>query len=185
VTPGRRRFAGLALLGVVVGVALLAWSQPWFVLTLDVEHVARGDVASPALPPLALATLAAGAALALAGAVFRRILAVLIALLGVCVLAVSILSLSDPVAASMTVVSDATGIVGEGAADLVQAVAVTGWPWVAVGAGIAQILVALGILVSAGSWPAQSRRYSSSRVAAGEPWDALSDGADPTADDPR
>ena len=70
-------------------------------------------IAGGALLPLALASLALVAALALAGPFFRVVLGVLDALLGVCVVAVSVWALSDPVRASLPVLVDATGLTGD------------------------------------------------------------------------
>ena len=72
-----------------------------------------GAVAGGALLPLALASLALVAALALAGPFFRVVLGVLDALLGVCVVAVVVWALSDPVRASLPVLVDATGVTGD------------------------------------------------------------------------
>ena len=81
--PVSRRAKYLTLLALVVGsgLTLLASTQPWFVVHLtDVgEHSATisvaGSAAAPALTALSLAGLALAAALAIAGPVFRLVLA--------------------------------------------------------------------------------------------------------------
>ncbi|HEX7835487.1 MAG TPA: Trp biosynthesis-associated membrane protein, partial [Pseudolysinimonas sp.] len=104
------------MLAIVAEAALvsLAWSQTWCLLRLSgAELPVPGAVAGGALLPIALASLTLVLALALAGPVFRVILGVLDASLGVCVVAVAGWSLSDPVRASLPVLVDATGLTGE------------------------------------------------------------------------
>lgn len=123
-------------------------------LALPIALAGIGAGAEPGLGALALATAAGGFAMLLAGPVFRITLAVLLALLGLCVLLVAIATLG---AGSLAV----AGIV----------------------AGALQIAVGLGIALTARRWPASGSRYSRTRVA-GDPasdWDALSSGDDPTA----
>jgi hypothetical protein len=127
-------------------VALLALAVP-MVLTA----VAVG--ASPAFGALTLAAAAAGLAMLLAGPVFRSILAVLIALLGVCVILVAVFG---------------------SAIDALVVVAIIG--------GTLQVVVAGWVTITARRWPAATSRYSRSRLD-GDPasdWDALSAGDDPT-----
>ena len=72
------RCASISLAAIVAEAALvlLAWSQTWFLLRLSRRRAARrrDSVAGGALLPLALASLALVAALALAGPVFRVVL---------------------------------------------------------------------------------------------------------------
>jgi len=182
-----------ALLG---GLVLLAWSQPWFTLTLVAGSgdgdaiVAGGDVAASGLVPLALTTLALVAALALAGPVFRVVLGVLESLIGACIVAVALVALSDPIAASASAVTESTGVTGhESVAALVAEVAVTAWPAVAAVLGAVVVLVGAFVTVTARRWPVSGRKYSRTRIepeatdAPSDPiaeWDALSDGDDPT-----
>ncbi|PZQ91566.1 MAG: hypothetical protein DI534_00870 [Leifsonia xyli] len=194
-TAARRR--GMLLGGTVLLAALvfLAWSQPWFTIQLSATSGApgplevRGDVAAAALAPLALAVLAIVAALALAGPVFRVVFGVLEALLGACIIAVTFVALGDPVVASASAVTEATGITGtESVAALVRSVAVSGWPVVAIVAGALVAVVGVLVVVTAPRWPVSGRRYSRTRMApaasdALDPvaeWDALSEGDDPT-----
>ena len=193
------RLRGLLLVATVVvaGLALLAWSQSWFTLQLGASAgdpqplEVRGDVAAGALAPLALAVLAIVAALALAGPGFRTVFGALEALLGVCVILVAVVSLGDPVAASAHAVTDATGIAGaDSVAALVDTVAVTVWPAVAILAGALTVVVGAFIAASARRWPVSGRKYSRTRTVAADAaagsgdavseWDALSEGDDPT-----
>lgn len=134
-TPSRLRL--LALLGLAVPIVLTAIAAP----------------TSAGFGALALAAAAAGLAMLLAGPVFRVILAVLIALLGVCVVLV--------------------GVFTEPPGGLVI---------VAIVGGVIQVLLAGWVSMTARLWPAAAARYSRSRVE-GDPatdWDALSAGDDPT-----
>lgn len=134
-TPSRLRLVGLLALAVPI------------ILT------AAGAPADAAFGALALASAAAGFAMLLAGPVLRTILAILAALLGLCVVLV--------------------GIFGP-AVDAAVVAAIVG--------GALQSLVAVWIATTARRWPSAASRYSRSRVA-GDPagdWDALSAGDDPT-----
>lgn len=183
-TPSRLRLLSMLAILVAAGVAALSWSQTWYVLTISgSEYPIPGSVAGGVLLPLVLASLCLLAALALAGPVFRVILSVLQALLGVCVVVVTVYSLSDPFEASRPVVTDATGLTGE---ELSYGLDVTLWPWIGLAGGILMILVGLALAVTVRAWPVSGRKYSRTRMAPedGDPiqdWDALSEGDDPTA----
>lgn len=196
-TGSRLRGVLLGATAVLGALVLLAWSQPWFTLSLaagsgDGEPlIVRGDIAASGLVPLALTTLALVAALAIAGPVFRIVLGVLEALIGGCIIAVSVVAISDPVAASSAAVTELTGVSGQDSvAALVEEVSTSLWPAVAVVLGAAVVLVGSFVAVTAPRWPASGRKYNRTRTApvddaaAVDPvaeWDALSDGDDPTA----
>lgn len=129
----------LSLLGLAVPIVLVA--------------IAAGD--SPAFGALALAAAAGGFAMLLAGPVFRVVLSVLIALLGLCVVLVA-------------VVTPETGSL--------ELLALVG--------GILLALVAVGVAITARRWPASGSRYSRSRLEgdSASAWDSLSAGDDPTDD---
>lgn len=134
-TPSRLRLIALLSLAVPIAVTALAAGS------------------SAAFGALALAAAAAGLAMLLAGPVFRVVLAVLIALLGACVVLVAVL---DPALQTPVVIA----IVG----------------------GALQVLVAGWVATTARHWPAPASRYSRMRLE-GDPasdWDALSAGDDPT-----
>lgn len=197
-TPARLRGMLLGATAVLAALVFLAWSQPWFTLTVDSSAgepellVIRGDVACSALAPLALVVLALVAAFALAGPVLRRVFGVLEMLLGVCVILVTTVSLDDPLTVVSHAVTDATGIAGADAvAALVTDMTTSFWPTFAIVAGALIIVVGLFVAATASRWPvARSRKYSRTRMAAadGTPasddavaeWDALSEGNDPT-----
>jgi hypothetical protein len=175
----QRRLKTLLLVTAVLANALIlaAWTQSWLSISLvgvgphsgalDVV----GSVAAPALSALALAGLALVAALAIAGPVFRIILGVLEAVIGVCV-AIS----------AITVLNHST-------VDLVAATSLTAWPAVALALGIILGLAGLATAVTHRMWPGPSRKYQAVRFTQVESapsadpvgaWDDLSRGDDPT-----
>lgn len=188
-TPGRLRLISMAAIVLAAAIVALSWSQPWYTLRLSgAEYPVGGDVAGGALGPLALASLCVVLALGLAGPVFRIILAVLDALLGVCVVVVAAWSLSDPVRASLPALQQATGLTADEQAFVQQigSTVATAWPYVGLAGGILMILVALGVAVTSRAWPVSGRKYTRTRAVTpeGDPiqdWDALSEGDDPTA----
>jgi hypothetical protein len=188
VTPSRLRLLSMAAIVVVAGLTALCWSQTWYVLRLaDAEHAVGGGVAGGALGPLALASVCIVLALGLAGPVFRVILAVLEALLGVCVVVVTAWSLGDPVRASLPALVEATGFTADERAfrDQLTAIETTLWPWLGLAAGILMILTGLAIAITARAWPVSGGRYTRTRAVSADAdpvqdWDALSDGDDPT-----
>ncbi len=187
-TPGRLRLASMAAIVVEAALVSLAWSQTWFLLRLSgVELAVPGSIAGGALLPLALASLALVAALALAGPFFRVVLGVLDALLGVCVVVVTVWALSDPVRASLPVLVDETGFTTDEQAflDEIASAVTTAWPYVGLAAGVVMILTGLGIAVTSRGWPTSGEKYTRTRTATPDgtaihDWDALSEGDDPT-----
>lgn len=191
-----RKFWVLAAIALTGALALVASTQAWVVLTLvpgaaaTSTLVVTGHDLNASLSPVAVAVLASALALTIAGPVFRRLLAVVVALLGAGVAAIAVGVLGAPVAASASALAELTGILGDAQSTLVRSSAVSVWPAVTVGLGA--LLVALGIwvLIVAGRWQRSGRRYESSSRAAspqadGEPdriadWELLSDGEDPS-----
>lgn len=209
-TPRRVRLLALLAPAVVAALALLAWTQPWVSATIESGPVvtAAGDVAAPALPALSLAALALVAALALAGPAFRIVLGALLALLGTAITTSAALALGDPIGAASAAVTEVSGVDGDASVrSIVESAALTGWPSLALAAGILAILAGVGIALTARRWPERVRKYDAVRTVAvdGTPsserpvavdaaddgssarsdrldaWDALSDGRDPTA----
>jgi uncharacterized membrane protein (TIGR02234 family) len=164
---GRRvKYSTMLLLVVGSGLALLAATQPWFTIRLTdtAEHATTvtvaGSVAAPALTALALAGLALTAALAIAGPVFRIVLALLGVLLGVSVLVSAITALSDAVRASASAITTATGVAGDASIrHLVHTVETAFWPWLAVVAGVLIVLASAAVVVFSRVWPGPSRKY--------------------------
>jgi len=190
VTGGRLKLISLVGIAALAALLFADWSQTWFTLTVQGKPFpVSGQVAGGALSALALASLALIAALAIAGRFFRPILGVLLALLGVCVIAVSAFAISNPVVAATSAITKATGVAGTQSVDrLVTATSLTAWPVVAIVLGVLMTLLGLAIAPTARSWPDSGRKYSRSRLTASDPdaqdpvleWDALSEGDDPT-----
>ena len=187
-TPGRVRLLSMAAIVVAAGIAALAWSQTWYTFVSAADDVVvGGDVAGGALLPLALASLALVAALAIAGPFFRVVLGVLDALLGVCVVVVAAWSLSDPVRASVQALTQTTGVENlEPLREITEHTGTTMWPVVGLIGGMLMMLTGLAVALTSRAWPASGGRYTRSRVETPEgdavnDWDALSEGDDPTA----
>ncbi|GIT80325.1 hypothetical protein LLS1_19940 [Leifsonia sp. LS1] len=163
-----RRSKYVTLLALVAGsgLALLAATQTWFGVHLtDVaRHVSvlsvPGSTAAPALTALALAGLALTAALAIAGPVFRIVLALLGVLLGVSVLISAGTALGDALRASSSAITTATGVAGTASVRrLVDQVDVQFWPWLAVVGGALIVLASAAVVVLSRLWPGPSRKY--------------------------
>jgi hypothetical protein len=119
---------------VIAILTLVSWTQVWFAVVLSdgAQLEVAGEVAAPALSALALASLVLVGALAIAGPFFRLVFGVLEALIGVAVLFSAILAVGDPVAASGSAISTATGVAGdESVASLVTSIDGSVWPWIA------------------------------------------------------
>ncbi|MET4780227.1 Trp biosynthesis-associated membrane protein [Glaciihabitans sp. UYNi722] len=194
---GSRRLKNISLLGAIVlsGLTLLSWTSQWFTLTLGGSEkghaplTVTGEAAAPGLVALALAGLALVAALAIAGPVFRAVLGVVQVLIGFTVGLSSILAIGDPIAASTSVVTAATGVSGkESVARLVASYTQTAWPWLAAIIGLLTLALGIFVLVTSRHWPGSSRRYQPAGSEPAEPganpvsdWDTLSGGSDPTS----
>lgn len=189
----RARLLLIAGLGLAGALALVAATQPWasFQLALGAaaqDHLSvTGQEFNQSLSPLALAVLAAGLALTIAGKVFRRVLGVVIALLGAGIGAVAIGVLIDPAAAAIARVTQLTGLAGGSAQQAVTSTALTAWPIVAAILGAVVLLLGIAVLLVSGRWAAAGRKYETAakREPSDEPdriadWDALSDGDDPS-----
>ena len=189
-TPRRLKHASI-LAGIALSaLTLLAWTQRWYVITLETGQslAVDGDVAAPALTALALSGLALAAALAIAGGFFRVVLGLLQASLGALIITSAAIAIADPVVASERAIPDETGVAGrESIANLVSVVAASLWPYATLALGILLTVLGLAIVASSRRWPESSRKYSATtleneageRSAVGD-WDALSDGRDPS-----
>lgn len=200
----RRIKSIIMLVGVVLGaLTLLAWTQDWFVVTLVSATAGRsvpigGDIAGGGLAALGLAGLALVGALSIAGRVFRAVLGVLEALIGLTVTVSAVTAIADPVHASASAITTSTGIAGHSSVEsLVASASATFWPGFAAVVGIATVVLGVIVVITGRSWPASSRKYQAVGVAAvsSDPdqpesaptpdsvadWDALSDGSDPTS----
>lgn len=192
----RRSKSILLLLSLALAaLALMSWTQSWFTVVLSDPGSAHpslsvaGDVTAPALSALALASLAATGALAIAGAVFRMILSALQLLLGASITLSAVLAISAPVTAVAPAVTTTTGVTGDGpVAAMIGSITASAWPFVAVACGVLIAGSALVVLVTGRWWPNSGRKYQPVRFDNAEPggsaisdWDSLSGGGDPTS----
>ncbi len=194
-TGARRKVTSLLAIAVLAALVFTAWSQPWFTLTVQQKPFpVAGSIAGSALAPIALASLALVAALAIAGRFFRFVLAVLLALLGVCVIVVSAFAIAEPVVSATSAITKATGVAGASSvAGLVTGSTMTAWPIVAVVLGAVVSVLGIVLAPTSATWPESGRKYTRSRLVAADgavadeverdavqEWDALSEGDDPT-----
>lgn len=193
-----RRLKSLSILAVLVisGLVFLTWTRAWFVFTVTAGQTdgviveATGETAAPALAALGLAGLAAGAALSIAGRLFRVILGSLTVLIGASVVLSATLALLDPIGTSASAVSTATGVAGsESVTGAVEAVETSPWPALAIVVGALLALAGVFVVLTARRWPGPSRKYDTVRfehaddgtpLDAVDSWDELSRGDDPT-----
>jgi hypothetical protein len=194
---GRRLKLTTILVGILLaGLALLSWTQSWFHVVVespqggDLPLDVAGDVAGAPLSALSLASLALFGALTIAGRVFRIVLGLLQVALGASVVVTTSTALADPVRASGSAVTTATGVDGtDSIRAIVTSVEPTAWPWLGLVAGVLAALLGVATVLSSGAWPRATRKYSATRLVVADPgadpaaaWDALSGGGDPTDD---
>jgi uncharacterized membrane protein (TIGR02234 family) len=178
-----------AVLGALAGSALpaTAAAQPWLTGAATAS-APGGRVSGSTAAPLVLATglvgLAGAGALLATGGVLRRLLGVLLALLGAAATASATLVVARPAATYRT-----AAVPGVDTAR--HAITLTAWPFLAV-VGLLLVTAAAVLTAVAGrGWPTLGRRYeragSRSRGRARRPgpgadWDDLDAGRDPTID---
>lgn len=185
---------GVALAG---GIALYAATQIWVTVSLVIGAAATdslgvtGQQVNQSLSPVAIAVLAAALALTIAGKVFRRILGVLIMLLGAGIAAIAFGALREPEAAIAGRLAEATGIEGAAQAGMIADVSTSFIVLLTAIAGVLLVLLGVLVLVFAGRWKAAGRKYESDspRTARNndEPdriddWETQNDGFDPSED---
>jgi uncharacterized membrane protein (TIGR02234 family) len=181
--PGRRGL-GIAVTGCVLGgaVALFAVGRVWLHYTVprnglaDLRATATGHATAGAAGTLALVVLAGVVVLPATRGLGRRVAGVLIALAGLGIGYVAVLTI-----ASTTDQLDApdASTYTDGRA--------TAWPWIALVAGVVAIATGVFAALASGGWPAMGRRYEPAGAAKQRPatetsiWDRLDEGDDPTA----
>jgi uncharacterized membrane protein (TIGR02234 family) len=184
--------AGIAVTGAV---ALYSSTQVWVTLSLTEGAAAFSELAvtgqqmNQSLSPVAIAVLAAALALTIAGTVFRRVLGVLVLLLGAGLGAIAVAVMRDPAAAVAGRLGEATGLTGFAQAELIASVSVSPLVLVTLVAGALLLGMGLLVLVLGGRWKTAGRKYESDSGRAKqqneEPdrisdWEALNSGQDPS-----
>jgi uncharacterized membrane protein (TIGR02234 family) len=181
--PGRRGL-GIAVTGCVLSgaVALFAVGRVWLHYTVprtglaDLRATATGHATAGAAGTLALVVLAGVVVLPATRGLGRRIAGVLIALAGVGIAYLAIL----------TIASTTDRLDGSHASTYADGRA-TAWPWIALVAGAIAVATGVFAALASGGWPAMGRRYESAGSAQRGPatetsiWDRLDEGDDPTA----
>jgi len=192
--PRKTKSIVLLASALIAILTLVSWTQVWFGVTLVGGGALEvdGQVAAPALSALALTSLVLVGALAIAGPFFRIVFGVLEVLIGVAVVFSGVLAVSDPVAASASAISTATGVAGKASvAQSVESINGGVWPWIALICGVLMLVAGAAIIVLSRRWPnSASRKYQTTRLepvptqrTAVDDWDALSGGNDPTTND--
>ena len=172
------------------GLVLLSWTQPWFGLILDGGQPLEvaGQIASPGLSALGLACLALAGALTIAGRVLRVVLGVVETLIGVVVVVTAASALGSPVSASASAITAATAVSGSASiAEIVVSISTSGWPWLAIAAGVLITLVGIEVVALSPRWPGPTRKYGTTGAVETDDtattlgaWDSLTGGSDPT-----
>jgi uncharacterized membrane protein (TIGR02234 family) len=195
---------------VLSAIVLIAWSQTWFVLsvTFATENSeglpVSGQIAAPGLSALGLSGFATTAALAISSIFIRRLLGVLLAVVGSFVAFTSIAAWSDPVSSSAAQLTQLIAISDlETLRTFVVSVSATAWPGIAATAGILLVPVGISIVFTASKWGTASRKFDrasqkspdqahtdqqtrqhgvseDSSATNIDAWDSLSHGTDPT-----
>lgn len=189
------------LIGLVVltgALALLAGVQVWvrivfFPGVATVEELAvPGQKVSPALTLIALAVLASALVLAIAGTAFRRVLGVLLGVLGAGLAVIGFTVWQTPLDGARGPVEVVTGLSGDAIYGLVDTVHATAWPAIMMTIGVVVVITGVCVIALSGRWKTGGRKYEASTPAPkrattpdGESdrisdWEALSDGTDPT-----
>ncbi len=190
--PKLLTLAGIALTGAV---SLMAGAQTWVSFMLEGTHsleTAIGHDINPALSPVSIALIAAALALTIAGPVFRRVLGVLVALLGAGLVALTWAVLGSPLGSISGAITELTGLAGGAAGSAVTWIQVSPWVTTNLIVGCLAMLLGAVVLCFGGRWRTGGRKYDTEQDRRGEPqegpdrisdWDSLSDGDDPSDND--
>jgi hypothetical protein len=196
----RTKYLLLAAVVIVAALTLLAATQQWISLVVDSGGAPTtldvgGQKAAPALSALSLSSFALAGALSIASRFLRVVLGVLQVLLGLCIFWSAFAVVTDPISSAASVISDHTGVGGASSvAALVNSFSVSFWPTAALILSVLAALLGVAIIVDQRRWPNSGAKYSAVRLEpvkaaepvepadrnAGDDWDQLTKGADPT-----
>ena len=188
-----RRLYGLSVLGALAtgGLAFFAASRTWAYTTVEASGVptARVDVsgadAAPLVPALALVIVTASLAVLAASARVRRVVGLLIIVVGVIGLFV-VLQSEDRVGRALdAAIKDSPAFIGTNAPDTVSYGV---WRWVTAAGFVLSALVGVVITRFGALWPTMGRKYDAPKAhtpteeveTESDIWKALDDGRDPT-----
>ena len=188
----------LTLLGIALtgAVSLMAGAQTWVSFMIEGNHTletAIGHDINPALSPVSIALIAAALALTIAGSIFRRVLGVLVALLGAGLIALTAAVLAAPLGSIAGAVTALTGLSGDSSASAVTWIQVSPWVVTNLIVGILAVIFGAVVVIFGGRWGAAGRKYDSENARRSAPsagpdrisdWDSLSGGADPSDESP-
>jgi hypothetical protein len=181
VARGRRGLtvaaAGCALSG---GLVLLAVGRMWLRYNMPAQGLAvrpasaTGHVVADPASTFALVVLAGVLVLPATRGLLRRVAGVIIALAGIDVVYLAV----------VTIVRTKDALPGPDASAYLDG-RVTGWPWIAAAGGLLAIAAGLLTAVASRDWPAMGRRYEQSGSPSRDSseasmWDRLDVGDDPT-----
>ena len=180
---------------------LIAGAQPWVTLGLSSaesstrELVVTGGTLAPSFVGLSLAYAAA----LIVSLVSRLVVRVVSAAIAICAalgaLIVSLLVISDPIAAARVTIASVTGVSDtDRQRDLIDTLTLTPWAFIALVMLVGAACVGVAVIVAGRSWSNNSRRYERPdsspsrqgmrvRSAENDPhetWDNFSGGGDPT-----
>ncbi|MDO4898616.1 MAG: Trp biosynthesis-associated membrane protein [Rothia sp. (in: high G+C Gram-positive bacteria)] len=185
-TPGRVMLASLLAAGAAFGSTLPVWIRAEVTTVVETRtlEISGADAAS-AVSALALVALAAAIAVRITGPRLKKLVSLIMALVGGGIAVSAFNVYQNPQAAAFSEVSSATGTTA--AANFYE---LTPMPWLAVAAGALVALCGIWAFFASSRW-AVGRKYDraaarAQRVRTDEDvddidtWDALSDGIDPT-----
>lgn len=197
----RRLAVLLALVG--AGLGLLAASRTWVGAEVTDDLAGRlsltasGREAAPVVPAVSLVALAAAVAVMIGRWVGRLLAGALLVLAGAAAVASAVSVSRSPRGAIVADLTRATGRTGDAGA--ATELTVSGWPWVAVAGGLLALVAGVLVVLRARSWTAPSARFDPEPAPArttaaqqpagpvdaadsdaGQAWDALTRGEDPT-----
>jgi uncharacterized membrane protein (TIGR02234 family) len=190
-----------ALTVVTSALLLVAGAQPWVTLGLSSaessarELIVPGGVLAPSFVGLSLAYAAA----LIVSLVSRSVVRIVSSSLALCAVlgaaAVSLIVVSDPIAAARVTIASVTGVSDTiRQRDLIDTVALQPWVFIALIVLVASAFVGIAVIVWGRSWTSNARRFerpsrSSSQTSSRErdsesdpyaTWDDFSGGGDPT-----
>lgn len=195
----RTKLFTLAGIALAAAFSLYSATQTWVTISLQPGAAASsylevaGQQINQSISPIALAALAASLALTIAGQIFRKILGVLVVLLGVGIGAIALSVLRSPEKAAGGRLTEVTGLEGTAQANLVSATEVSLLVTLTLVAAVALSAVGLATVLLSGRWGSAGKKYDQSTSSVlnveerdGEPdrisdWESLNKGEDPSS----